>query len=140
MKQFIVLLAALPLVLGLLMQIGLAQNNFALTVRAESIVRDCREYAADSGGFSGSIRTEMTARLAKATGVQPGDISVTADETPDSGGVIRYRVEVPIRRLVASPSLFGIAAHENSGTYVLEGTVRIRADEGAHTTEAAISS
>ncbi|MDR2163678.1 MAG: hypothetical protein LBO70_07055, partial [Clostridiales Family XIII bacterium] len=64
MKQFIVLLAALPLMLGLLMQIGLSQSNFALTVRAESIVRDYREAAADAGGFSDALRTEAAMRLA----------------------------------------------------------------------------
>jgi hypothetical protein len=139
MKQFIVLLATLPLVLGLLMQIGLAQSNFALTVRAESIVRDCREYAADSGGFSGAIRAEMAARLAKATGASPGEISITADETPDSDNVIRYRVEIPIRRLVATPALFGIAPQKNAGTYIIEGTVRVHREEDAHTTEAGIT-
>jgi hypothetical protein len=68
---------------------------------------------------------------------------VTADKTPDAGGVIRYRVEVPIRRLVASPALFGVASHENSATYVIEGTVRVREDEDApidvDTTEAGIT-
>jgi hypothetical protein len=135
MKQFIVLLAALPLMLGLLMQIGLAQGNFALTVRAESIVRDCREYAADAGGFSDALRAEMATRIADATGASPGDISVNADETPDADGVIRYRVEIPIRRLVAAPALFGIAPHENSGNYVIEGTVRVRMHEDVPTTE-----
>ncbi|MDR1292130.1 MAG: hypothetical protein LBJ91_01860 [Clostridiales Family XIII bacterium] len=135
MKQFIVLLATLPLVLGLLMQIGLAQGNFALTVRAESIVRDCREYAADAGGFSDAIREEMAERLAEATGTPPTGIYITADETPDADGVVRYRVEIPIRRLVAAPTLFGIATHENSGNYVIEGMIRVRTAEDPPTEE-----
>jgi hypothetical protein len=81
----------------------------------------------------------MAVRLAEAAGAQPGDISVAADTMPDADGVIRYRVEVPVRRLVASPALFGVAPHENSGTYVVEGTVRIREHEYAHTTEAGIA-
>jgi hypothetical protein len=135
MKQFIVLLAALPLMLGLLMQIGLAQSNFALTVRAESIVRDCREYAVDAGGFSGEIRAEMATRLAEMSGARPGDISMDVDETPDTDGIIRYRVEIPIRRLVAAPTLFGIAQHENSSAYVIEGTVRVHTEEEEPTDE-----
>ncbi|MDR1495779.1 MAG: hypothetical protein LBS67_02515 [Clostridiales Family XIII bacterium] len=129
MKQFIALLAILPLILGLLMQIGLAQGNFALTVRAESIARDCREAAADAGGFSEALRTEAASRLARAAGVSPGEISVAADEDPTADGSLRYRFEIPIRRLVAAPALFGVKSDKNSGVYVIEGTIRARADE-----------
>jgi hypothetical protein len=128
MKQFIVLLAVLPLMLGLLMQIGLAQSAFAVTVRAESIVRDCREAAADEGGFTDALRVEAKARLADVTGVPPGDISVAADETPDGEGRLRYRFDIPIRRLMAAPALFGVEGSKNSGVYVIEGEVRARTD------------
>jgi hypothetical protein len=129
MKQFIVLLAVLPLMLGLLMQIGLAQGNFALTLRAESIVRDLREAAAEAGGFSNALRLGAAARLSDAAGVAPGDISVAADETPGADGVLRYRVEIPIRRLMAAPALFGMGDRENSGVYVIEGEVHARTEE-----------
>jgi hypothetical protein len=129
MKQFIVLLAVLPLMLGLIMQIGLAQGNFALTVRAESIVRDCREYAAASGGFTDDVRREMTSRLADAAGEQPEDISLTADAVPDADGALRYRVGVPEKRLTAAPSLFGTDPAKNSGVYVIEGVTRVPAPD-----------
>jgi hypothetical protein len=129
MKQFIVLLAILPLMLGLLMQVGLAQSNFALTVRAESIARDCREAAADEGGFSDALRAEAAARLADVSGVSPGELSVAADETPDSEGRLSYRFGIPIRRLTATPALFGVKKGANTGTYILEGTVHARTEE-----------
>jgi hypothetical protein len=128
-KQFIVLLATLPLMLGLLLQIGLAQGNFALTVRAESIVRDCREYAAESGGFTDAVRSGMAGRLAGVAGALPGDILIDADSQPDADCVLRYRVGVPIKRLTAAPALFGVDPGENSGVYIIEGSVRIRAEE-----------
>jgi hypothetical protein len=126
MKQFIVLLAILPLMLGLLMQTGLAQGNFALTVRAESIVRDAREAAADAGGFTDGLRAETAARLADIAGVPPGDIAVTADGAPGADGVLRYRFGIPIRRLMAAPALFGVRDRENFGVYVIEGEVHAR--------------
>jgi hypothetical protein len=129
MKQFIVLLAVLPLMLGLLMQIGLAQGNFALTVRAESIVRDAREAAADAGGFTDALRAETAARLARAAGVSPGDIAFAADGAPNEDGVLRYRVEIPVRRIIAAPALFDVKESENSGVYVIEGEVRARIEE-----------
>jgi hypothetical protein len=128
-KQFIVMLAALPLMLGLLMQIGLSQGNFALTLRAESIARDFREEAADAGGFSHAMRAEAAVRLADAAGVQPGDISVEADSSPDADGALRYRIGVPVRKLTATPLLFGVNPKDNSGVYVIEGEVRVRAVE-----------
>jgi hypothetical protein len=124
MKQFIVLMAMLPLMLGLIMQTGLAQSNFTLTVRAESIVRDCREIAAAEGGFSDALRAEMAARLAEAAGVTPGDIGISADEEPDGNGVIRYHLSVPVRRLVAAPGLFSVNTQENAGVYRIEGYVK----------------
>jgi hypothetical protein len=79
-------------------------------------------------------------RLAEAAGVSPGEISVTADEAPDAGGIIRYRVEVPVRRLVAAPSLFGVGSGENSGVYVIEGAAHTRIPEApAAVSEAGIT-
>jgi hypothetical protein len=129
MKQFIALLAVLPLMLGLLMQIGLAQRNFTLTVRAESIARDLREAATEAGGFSDALCAEAAAKFADAAGVAPGDIAITADETPDDDGVARYRVAIPVRRLVAAPALFGVGNSDNSGVYVIEGSARARPDK-----------
>jgi hypothetical protein len=135
MKQFIVLLALLPLLLGLIMQVGQAQGNFALTVRAESIVRDAREAAAGAGGFDADIRAEMAARLAAVAGVAPGDVSVEADAAPDGDGELRYRVAVPVRRLVAAPAIFGIKPSENAGVYTIEGKVTVHRQDAEDETE-----
>jgi hypothetical protein len=139
MKQFLVLLAILPLMLGLLTQISLSQSNFALTVRAESIMRDCREAAAHSGGFSAELRMETATRLANVAGVSPADISIEADEAPDADGVMRYRAAVPVRRLMAAPAIFGVDSRDNSSIYVIEGSVHALPREEATTTEAGIT-
>jgi hypothetical protein len=137
MKQFIVLLAVLPLTLALIMQIGLAQSNFALIAAAESIVRgSAAPAAADAGGFTNDIRADMAGRLHAATGVPRADISIDADRKAGADGAISYRVSVPIRRLVAAPGIFGISQKDNFATYTIEGTVYGR-KEPERTEEAA---
>jgi hypothetical protein len=128
MKQFIVLLAALPLMLGLIMQIGLAQSNFTLTARAEGIVRDCREMAAEKGGFTARVRSELGRRLSGVCGGADGIVIIAEDE-PDEEGAVRYRVEIPVKKLVAAPRLFGIKPGENSGVYVMEGEIYAHEEE-----------
>ncbi|MDR0519880.1 MAG: hypothetical protein LBG82_07545 [Clostridiales Family XIII bacterium] len=124
MKQFIVLLAILPLTLGLIMQMGLAQSNFSRIAAAESIVRgNAAPAAADAGGFTSDILAAMVLRLESACGIPPSDVAIDADSKAGADGTISYRVSVPIRRLVAAPGIFGIDPKDNSAVYTIEGTV-----------------
>jgi hypothetical protein len=139
MKQFIVLLATLPLMLGLIMQIGLSQSVWTLAVRAEQIVREGAEAAAEAGGFGSGIREDIAGRIARAAGVPQGSVSVEADRTPDAEGRLSYRVTVPVRRLVAAPRLFGVSDADNKGTYTIEGSVRAREEPVEQASESGIT-
>ena len=125
MKQFIVLIATLPIILGLLMQIGLAQQNFIKLMRVEQIVGDYRAVAAQSGGFSYSMGSDMRHELSAASGVAESSIVMYLDPQKDSGGgSISYRIEIPGFKLVAANRLFGIKDSDNNSAYIIEGTVQ----------------
>jgi hypothetical protein len=120
----------LPLILGLIMQVGLSQSNFATLAAAESIVRGrAAPAAADAGGFTDSIRADMAVRLSNVCGVSAADIHISADSKPNTDGYISYQVTVPIRRLVAAPGLFGVKSANNTGRYKIEGTAYARIED-----------
>jgi hypothetical protein len=124
MKQFIVLLAVLPLVLGMLMQIGLAQSNFTKVMRVEQIVEDYRYEASGIGGFTAEMKLEMARKLASASGAGAGEIYLNLDPPrPAGSGDIHYSVGLPTGKLVAANKLFGIKDKDNDGYYRIEGSV-----------------
>jgi hypothetical protein len=124
MKQFIVLLAVLPLMLGMLMQIGLAQSNFSKIMRIEQIVEDYRYEASEAGGFTAEMRLAMTYKLARASGAGAGEVYLYLDPPRPAGfGDIHYSIGVPTGKLVAANKLFGIKDRDNDGYYRIEGSV-----------------
>jgi hypothetical protein len=133
MKQFIVLMAVLPLMLALIMQIGQAQSNFMLIARAERVVDAYANSAGRAGGFSAEIGGAMAMRLAEICGVAASDIPMTLDGAPGADGLIRYRVGVPVNRLVAASSFFGIKEADNVGLLMIEGEVSNQSESEADT-------
>ena len=127
MKQFIVLMAVIPVMLGLLMQVGLAQQNFTRLMRVEQIIEDYRWEASLQGGFSSGMRSELAGKLAEACGV-PGDSIALSLDPPGASmsSQISYRIEIPGFRKVAANRLFGIPDADNEGRYVIEGSVPSR--------------
>ncbi|MDR0817679.1 MAG: hypothetical protein LBN35_03475 [Clostridiales Family XIII bacterium] len=125
MKQFIVLLAVLPLMLGMLMQIGLAQTNFTKIMRIEQIIEDYRYEASEAGGFTPEMKQEMAAKLARASGTGAGEIYLNLDppRPADMEGEINYSIVLPAGKLVAANRLFGIKDKDNDGYYKIEGSV-----------------
>ena len=124
MKQLIVLLATLPVILGLLMQIGLAQQNFVKIMRIEQIVEDHRWQASEAGGFTNDIAQDMAVKISGVSGVPESGISMALDPPGNDGPhYIHFRIEILAFRLVAANKLFGINDSENSGSYVIEGSV-----------------
>ncbi|MDR2487229.1 MAG: hypothetical protein LBD12_04620 [Clostridiales Family XIII bacterium] len=124
MKQFIVLAAILPLLLGILMQIGLAQTNFTKVMRIEQIVEDYRWEASENGGFSQGMRDGLARDLSAVTGAPSENILLVLDPPrPAGSGRIHYRIGLPTGKLVAAGKLFGIQDSDNDGYYALDGSV-----------------
>ena len=113
MKQFIVLLAVIPVMLLFFMQFSLEQRNNMKISLMTDIVYAAKEEAKQKGGFDeDALRTELSEKL----GVSPEEIiievpkegSVKRIGTDGSRGIIYYSVTVPIGEVSAGSKYFGI--------------------------------
>ena len=117
-------MATVPLILGLLMQVGLAQQNFARQMRIEQVVEDYRWVASEEGGFSPQSAHALSSDLSRVSGIAESSIRLQLDQIKAPGtGDIRYHIEIIGFKLVAANRLFGIKDNENSSSYVISGSV-----------------
>lgn len=136
MKQFIVLLAVLPLLFLFVMQFTVEQRTYAVLQFVQQEVNGACEEARYAGGFTQEIQTdlrsELSAKLQQAgITVRAGDIVIEADEGPryrinafrnEKGrGMIAYRITVPLGNLLAGGKLLGI--DRTAGTYTMSGSI-----------------
>ena len=134
MKQFIVLSAALPLLLLFMMQFA-ADQQYSLAVSAvDDAVYAAKEMAKQEGGFTAEIRQWIKEEIAgKIKGVEPADIIIGSStdagpvyrigSVPDGDGLIRYQVSVPMRGFSAGSSLLGIKDAGRVRYYVTDSYV-----------------
>ena len=117
MKQFIVLAAVLPLMMIFVMQAGYDQKNGYAISLIHDIVYASKEEAKAEGSFTSEIQNRLRKNLSRALDVAPREISIFCKE---EGDTLYYRVEAPIKRVVAGNKLLGIKDEENQYTYVID--------------------
>ena len=134
MKQFIVLAAALPLLLLFMVQFA-ADQQYSLAVSAvDDAVYAAKEMAKQKGCFTEDIMQWLREEIAgKIRGVEPSDIIIgSATDTspvyrmgsvPDGNGLIRYQVSVPMRGFSAGSSLLGVRDDGRTRYYVTDSYV-----------------
>jgi len=134
MKQFLVLMAVLPLLLVFLVQFSLDQINNSRLGLLSDYVYTAKEEAKQEGYFSEEILNELRSNIAKAFDIMPSDIIIQATQSvryrvmsTDSlsednfeRGLIYYKVSVPIQEIMAGRRLFGIKEEDNSYYYTIE--------------------
>ncbi len=126
MKQFLVLLAALPLLLIFLLQFSLDQMNHARIGLLSDCVYVAREQARQKGCFTTEICEDLRTRISSILDIDPALVDIQATDTPryrllgdawmDGGferGLIYYKVSVPMGQIMAGPRLFGIREDDN---------------------------
>ncbi len=113
MKQFIVLLAVIPMMLFFLAQLTLEAKNSQNIAMMTDIVYAAKEEAKQQGGFdSEAIRKELSLNL----GVREEDIIIEAPEvgtvpridSDGKRGIIEYRIVVPVEGSDAAARYLGI--------------------------------
>ena len=131
MKQFIVLAAALPLLLLFMVQFA-ADQQYSLAVSAvDDAVYAAKEMAKQEGCFSGEISQWLKEEIAKKIrGVQPEDIIIgSATDTapvyrmgsiPGGDGLIHYQISVPMRGFSVGSKLLGIRDTGRTQYYVTD--------------------
>lgn len=134
MKQFIVLVAILPLMLVFFVQFSMDQVNSSRTGLLSDMVYAAKEKAKQEGCFTKDITDELRDNICSAFGISPSDVVIEATDTVkyrimDAGtytqadwerGLIYYKVSVPVGELMAGRRLFGIRESDNTYLYTIE--------------------
>lgn len=136
MKQFLVLLAVLPLMLVFFVQFSLDQMNSSRIGKLNDLVYTAREEARQEGCFTRDIKARLRAEIADAFDIDPSLVLIEATGENDvkyriedgstysdaqwKRGLIHYKVSVPIGEVMAGRRLFGIKEEDNTYNYVIE--------------------
>lgn len=134
MKQFIVLVAILPLMLVFFVQFSMDQVNSSRTGLLTDMVYAAKEKAKQEGCFTEEITDELRENICSAFGVDPAEVLIEATNTVkyrimDAGtytqadwerGLIYYKVSVPVGEIMAGRRLFGIKESDNTYMYTIE--------------------
>ena len=125
MKQFIVLLAILPILLLFMSQIAFEQKNINKVNLIQAIVYSAKEDAKQAGYFSAGITEQTTQELLSIQGVE--EVTITSNQNSPqnryslgSNRFIDYRIEIVLTDIMAGGGTI-IDKEKNRYTYVLEG-------------------
>jgi hypothetical protein len=125
MKQFIVLIAVLPLLMVLMLQFVYEQRNMVVTQQIQAIVYGAKEEARLMGYFPPDLVERTREELLALPGVD-GVSFYSPQEKPlaryslGENRFIDYRVEVSLADVMAGGGVF-ISPSKNRYIYVLEG-------------------
>ena len=126
MKQFIVLLAVLPVMMILLAQMTASEVNYEKAGYIQNVVYAAKEEAKQEGLFTEEIRERIVKDISEGLSIPESDITVEADETVkyrySDDRVIHYKVTVTLRDVMAGGSILGISDSENKAVYVIESS------------------
>ena len=126
MKQFIVMLAVIPILMFFMLQMGLDQKNSQITTIIQACVYSAKEDAKQEGCFTTDIVEKMKNDISKLTGISKEHIEVEADDevkyryATGDDRLINYRVSVYIDDIMAGGEILGITDDENSYEYVID--------------------
>jgi len=120
MKQFIVLMAVIPIMLLFMVQFTMEQNTNRKIDLITDIVYTAKEVAMQKGGFD---EASLRSSLANALGVKESEIilevpaegTVLRVQADGSRGIIEYRVVVPLGDVFAGSSFLGIKDKKKYG-------------------------
>ncbi len=126
MKQFIVLMAVLPIMLIFLLQFTADQVNGEKAAFIQSVVYAAKEDAKQEGYFTEEIKSRIVKEISEGISVPAEYIEVaTGDEikyryAKGDGRLIHYRVSVKLDGVMAGGRFLGISDNENTVTYVID--------------------
>ena len=126
MKQFIVLMAVLPIMLVLLLQFTNDQANSEKVAFVQSVVYAAKEDAKQEGCFTDEIKERIVSDICEGLSVPPEYVEIEADDevkyryAEGDGRYISYRVSVRLDNVMAGGRLLGIEEEKNFTTYVID--------------------
>jgi len=121
MKQFIVLSAVLPILMIFMTQTVYDQRSNLSVGIINDMVYAAKEEAKAEGEFTWEIQEKLRRDLSRAASVPLGEIKIVCRE---GDGRLYYRVEVPIKNVMAGGKLLGIKDQDNQYMYVIDSYTR----------------
>ena len=123
MKQFIILSAVLPILMIFVTQTVYDQRSNLSVGIVNDMVYAAKEEAKAEGDFTWEIQDRLKRDLSRALSVPPGEIKIFCRE---DGERLYYRVEAPIKNVMAGGRLLGIKDKDNQYIYVIDSYTRGR--------------
>lgn len=130
MKQFIVLIATIPILLTLVLNFGQITLNSSKEKKVNELVYTSVQLAKQEGCFTAKNIKNLKTEISKIMKIDEDRIEIEADQTPryrvneyNENELISYRVIVPVDKIVAGNKIFGISDSENKGQIIIENAV-----------------
>lgn len=126
MKQFIVLMAVLPIMMIFLLQFATDQVSSEKIAFIQSVVYTAKEDAKQEGCFTDEIKSRIVSEISEGISVPEEYIEVIADEDikyryeKGEGRIINYKVSVRLDEIMAGGEFLGIDKNRNSAVYTIE--------------------
>lgn len=126
MKQFIVLIAVLPIMMVFLLQFSVDQVNSEKIAYIQSVVYSAKEDAKQEGCFTEEITERIKSEISQGLDIPEEYVEVIADDevkyrySKGEGRIINYKVSVRLDGIMAGGALLGISEDENSTVYTIE--------------------
>ncbi|MDD2217840.1 MAG: hypothetical protein PHW03_00815 [Eubacteriales bacterium] len=126
MKQFIVLIAVLPIMLIFLSQFAYDQRTGESIAFIQNAVYAAKENAKQRGEFDEEIKKKIINDISKGLDIPESYISVETSEGEKrryalgEGRLIDYKVSVRLDNVMAGGSLMGIKKADNYTIYVID--------------------
>lgn len=127
MKQLIALCASLILLLTFPLQYALEQRNHYRISQLHLFVNNAKEKARFEGFFSEDIIDELITNISNTFNIDKSEVVVDATTVPryrtnefNEHELIYYRVEVPIKKIIAANVFWGISDIDNKQMYVID--------------------
>ena len=123
MKQFIVLMAVLPVMMIFLMQFTADQISSQKVACIQSVVYSAKEDAKQYGCFTEEIKDRIKKEISDRLGIPESYITVKADSdvryrySKGQDRMINYEVSVRLDDVMAGGKLLGISDEKNSVVY-----------------------
>lgn len=126
MKQFIVLMAVLPILMIFLLQFSMDQASSEKIAFIQSVVYAAKEDAKQEGCFTESIQERIVKEISEGLSIPENYIEITADDevkyrySEGDGRHIYYKVSVRLDGVMAGGKLLGIDENRNSVVYTID--------------------
>lgn len=130
MKEFIVMIALLPLLFFFPSQFVADEINHTKILAFNSIVSKHAQSARVNGCFTTTNINSLKDELSRALYIDAGEITFVGDtslkyrtDAFNNMQMINYKVSVPIKKFLAMGSFWGVTATDNQVNYSIDGQV-----------------